>query len=789
MATITVFKNIKDTSNANHIDHTKLFDRIRTGKYKELIHKIRTEPSTAKRNELKQQLPSVLWSGKFSARNAKSIIEHSGLICLDFDKIPINTMDAVRDTLEADKYTHALFLSPSGNGFKVIVRVPSDIDNHKNHFDSLAKYYDSEYFDRGCSDICRVCYESHDPDIFVNDASEVYADLLVREQYTFQEKPAEFPITNEAEIFSRLIKWLDGSGTYFVSGQRNQYIFKLSSACCRFGITQSSAEYLMQRFVEESFDSAELNTTISQGYKANKSTFGTEYFEDKQSMSYARDQIRDGKTPEQVVHTLVELRNVEPKVAETIVKEAKQKQSSNNGIFWYKTYNAKGEEKINVHRGDFIDWLMNQGVFRYKNSLHQWDLIYIKNNVVEVIAKDDLKKKVFDHIRSFKDDALFEYFASTVRNVFSDELLEVIDERKVEFLKDKPNEVNFYFINKVVTLRKDSIQFSDYDDLNGYIWKSQILSREYNAGDTMQELELGSESDFARFLFNVAGQEPKRYASMMSVIGFLLHNHKSRSRCPAIILNDETISDNPEGGTGKGIFIRSLQYFKSTESVDGKMFKFDRSFLYQRVNLDTQILAFEDVQQGFDFERLFSVITDGIEVEKKGKDSLYIPFEQSPKIMVTTNYAVRGTGNSHNRRKLELEFAQHYTKDNTPEDEFGHLLFDDWSETQWDHFDRFMIGCAQVYLSQGLIEAQHVNLEYKKLVASTSQEFVEWMNDRALHGDIDRSQMYKDFILEYDHVKRFCSSKTFNKWVGTFAKFKAIQYEVVKVQGIWYFRF
>ena len=41
---------------------------------------------------------------------------------------------------------------------------------------------------------------------------------------------------------------------------------------------------------------------------------------------------------------------------------------------------------------------------------------------------------------------------------------------------------------------------------------------------------------------------------MESTIGFLLHGHKNLSYCPAaVILNDEIISDNPEGGTGKGV--------------------------------------------------------------------------------------------------------------------------------------------------------------------------------------------------------------------------------------------
>ena len=458
------------TSNAIHIDHAKIFERIRTGKYKDLVEKIRTESNDKKRNDLKQQLPSILFSGKFSARNAKAIIDHSGLICLDFDKIPSDTMQAVRDTLEADQYTHALFLSPSGNGYKLIVRIPNDTDQHKSYFDGLAKYYDSEYFDKACSDVSRVCYESHDADIFVNDDSKVFTDKLIKEQFTYQEKPAEYPITNESEIFQRLTKWLESGGSHFVQGQRNQYIFKLSSACCRFGINKESAEYLMLQFVSEDFELNELKTTISQGYKANQSAFASEYFEDKQSMSYARDQIREGKTSEQVIHTLVELRKVEPKLAESIVKKAKLKQSNNNGVFW-DIKETKNGSKYSVHRGNFIDWLMNQGIYRYKYTLKQWDLIYIKNNVVEVIAKDDLKKKVFDHIRSFKDDSLFEYFASVVRNVFSDEILEVIDERKVEFVKDRADEVNFYFENKVVTLTKDEVKFSDYDDLNGYIWK------------------------------------------------------------------------------------------------------------------------------------------------------------------------------------------------------------------------------------------------------------------------------------------------------------------------------
>ena len=86
---------------------------------------------------------------------------------------------------------------------------------------------------------------------------------------------------------------------------------------------------------------------------------------------------------------------------------------------------------------------------------------------------------------------------------------------------------------------------------------------------------------------------------------------------PAIILNDEVISDNPEGGTGKGLFMNALSHMKKLVVIDGKSFNFEKSFAYQLVSADTQILCFDDVKKYFDFERLFSLVTEGLTLEKE----------------------------------------------------------------------------------------------------------------------------------------------------------------------------
>ena len=145
------------------------------------------------------------------------------------------------------------------------------------------------------------------------------------------------------------------------------------------------------------------------------------------------------------------------------------------------------------------------------------------------------------------------------------------------------------------------------------------------------------------------------HKSLPLPIGFLMHGHKNLSYCPAVILNDEVISDNPEGGTGKGIFMNALSHMKKLVTIDGKAFAFEKSFAYQLVSVDTQILCFDDVKKYFNFERLFSVVTEGLTLEKKNKDAIKIPFNKSPKIAITTNYAIKGTGNSFQRRQWELE--------------------------------------------------------------------------------------------------------------------------------------
>ena len=95
--------------------------------------------------------------------------------------------------------------------------------------------------------------------------------------------------------------------------------------------------------------------------------------------------------------------------------------------------------------------------------------------------------------------------------------------------------------------------------------------------------------------------------------------------------------------------------------LDGKKFAFENTFAYQLVSADTQVLCFDDVKKYFDFERLFSLVTEGLTLEKKNKDELFLSYSESPKIAFTTNYSIAANAEHAKRRQRVFEFSSKST--------------------------------------------------------------------------------------------------------------------------------
>ena len=89
---ITIFKDIKQTSQPFYKHVNVILDRIKDGASKDTVKSIRGEKDKENRRVLKAKLPAICFSGTFSKRADNAIINHSGLICLDFDEYKTKTL-------------------------------------------------------------------------------------------------------------------------------------------------------------------------------------------------------------------------------------------------------------------------------------------------------------------------------------------------------------------------------------------------------------------------------------------------------------------------------------------------------------------------------------------------------------------------------------------------------------------------------------------------------------------------------------------------------------------------
>ena len=127
--------------------------------------------------DAKRELPVVMYSGKFSGRKDEDLTEHSGVIVLDFDHIDVANS---KNALATDDYILSCWVSPSGDGLKALVKIAQP-RKHRDHFRAIASYMDRQYgleVDSTGQNESRLCFESYDPEIIINEDSKVFTAVL-----------------------------------------------------------------------------------------------------------------------------------------------------------------------------------------------------------------------------------------------------------------------------------------------------------------------------------------------------------------------------------------------------------------------------------------------------------------------------------------------------------------------------------------------------------------------------------------------------------------------------------
>lgn len=765
---ISLFKSITSTTPLVESKCVfKVLESIKDGTYKRQVANIRIETEKSKRNAAKAKLHYVTFGGIFPTRSNSSLKTFSGLACLDFDDV--DDLSELVEGINKDLHTFASFVSPSGNGLKVLVKIPA-VDNNEDYQDyyiELTKHY-SRYFklDEGTKDIARACYLSYDENLFLNQESVMFTAKFNRPKAEVSEV-VNIPLTDSNEVANRLEKWFAKRWT---SSNRNNNLHAYARQMNAFGVDKGTCESYLLRYSSGGRVDKEVLSLIKSAYSYT-SEFGTEFFEDTKVTNKIKNLIMSGRNTKEIKRSMSD---IDPEALEVEIK--KHEDNVDDDEFWY----TDDKDKIHISNLRFDRYLQNKGISKYypQEDSGTFDFIMKDENFVDWLDTNRIKDIVKKSLLHKGDFDVWDLMAKNTQ-YFKSDFLSMMDTVEIAPKRDTATESFLYYKNNAVRTTKEGSEVLEYKDIDEIIWRNQIIDRDIT-------LSPESDGEFKTFIWRLSGEDKDRYYTLKSVLGYLMHSHQIDSKPKSIIFNDEMISEDvPNGGSGKGLIHKAIGHIKNIVVEDGKKFDPYGQFAYQKVNKDTQIFLLDDVPRNFNFENLFSIITEGMTVEKKQQGAFTIPFNESPKISITTNYTIRGDGASFNRRVFEVEIANHYNDNYTPEDEFSHQFFTGWDKSEWEQFDNFMIRCVQYYLEFGLVESNKVNLDFRKFKQNMGVEFIEFMESRTFAGrPIKRKDLKDSFINQYPKQGQFTTAQNFNKKVKDYCSYHKMKMEVNRYNNV-----
>ncbi|MHC1737159.1 MAG: bifunctional DNA primase/polymerase [Ignavibacteriaceae bacterium] len=345
--------------------------------------------------------------------------------------------------------------------------------------------------------------------------------------------------------------------------------------------------------------------------------------------------------------------------------------------------------------------------------------------------------------------------------LFKPDTFEFLPSLDIALNSDTEKEAYFFFLNSYVKVTPKDILSLSYDTLDSYVFSDRVVQKKYTFSSQA--------SDFEAFCLNICAHDSGRFDSLCSAIGFLLHNFKNPVDAKAIVFTDENFSDGAAGRSGKSLLAKSLSFLRNSVDIDGKNFSFNDPFAFQRVSATTSLVLFNDVDKSFPFEKLYNIISDSFVVQRKFLHEISIPFEKSPKVIITGNNTIRNSDPSAKARKFEIEFSSYYNIFRTPFSEFKKRFFDQWDVDDWNAFYTFMFRCVKFYLTYGLLEYSFVNLYQKKVMDGTTPEFFDFVSANLEFNVFTLKALFFEQFKESEPSFSDLKPQVFFKWLKYYA--------------------
>ncbi|MCC8188869.1 MAG: DUF3987 domain-containing protein [Bacteroides sp.] len=303
---ISVFRSVASGQLVN-VSVEQVVSGIRGGRWQQAVEQIRQAQARGDKQAVadgKRLLPFVAFSGVFEGgHRASQLRVYSALVVLDYDKIadPARLVEMRSRCAEHPSVVSA-FVTPSGEGLKVVVRTAGSAERHGHTYRQVAALFDRLLgcaSDPACKDISRGHFVSWDPETFYRaDACPLDLPEAVSEGAgAVQELPAIASISGEslgaADLSGQAAcrsecpaagteappvgiapccstnEWVAAWQTLYpaVEGQRNNLLFRMACEAAGRGIPQQELyRAAVARLAQPGFDSREIAAVVKSAY-------------------------------------------------------------------------------------------------------------------------------------------------------------------------------------------------------------------------------------------------------------------------------------------------------------------------------------------------------------------------------------------------------------------------------------------------------------------------------------------------------------------------------------------
>ena len=350
----------------------------------------------------------------------------------------------------------------------------------------------------------------------------------------------------------------------------------------------------------------------------------------------------------------------------------------------------------------------------------------------------------------------------------------------LDFSRATATTQRFYFRNCWLVVTAEKVAVHRYSESDGhYVWQDCIIQHDYRPMPDMftvttdeygrynVDIAVNVElSNLLKFLANSSrlywrkqdevgleltvdeiAEQNCSLASKLANYGYLLSGYKSESEAWATICMDSTMAENVDecnGRSGKSFYVNAAATMAKTFKIDAGTTSFrDPRFIFDGVTEETSLVFIDECPLKFNYNFVYGMVTGDFRVEEKNRHSFVIPFAQSPKFVLATNFTLSRHDPSTEGRIWPLPFSDYYHVQ-TPKndyletrsirDDFGkNLMGTEYDEHDWQLDIAFMTQCVRFYLSlkpgNRRIMPPLSRIERREQMAAVGKDFKQWADD------------------------------------------------------------